>query len=112
VLVCVLLTSVRRAAFTGGTRTCGKAWPRAARDLQCDQHTSLGSDFNFDFNVSFTEEQQREGRVEYNYRKSGVSSRTNEISAIEAVPEGGTRNRRTGDLTTHGFRAQHHQKRK
>jgi predicted dithiol-disulfide oxidoreductase (DUF899 family) len=32
--------------------------------------SSLGSDFNFDFNVSFTEEQQREG-VEYNYRRSG-----------------------------------------
>jgi len=30
--------------------------------------SSLGSDFNFDFNVSFTEEQQREGTVEYNYR--------------------------------------------
>jgi predicted dithiol-disulfide oxidoreductase (DUF899 family) len=30
--------------------------------------SSLGSDFNFDFNVSFTEEQQREGIVEYNYR--------------------------------------------
>ena len=29
--------------------------------------SSLGSDFNFDFNVSFTEEQQREGAVEYNY---------------------------------------------
>ncbi len=26
--------------------------------------SSSGSDFNFDFNVSFTEEQQREGRVE------------------------------------------------
>ena len=29
--------------------------------------SSLGSDFNFDFGVSFTEEQQREG-AEYNYR--------------------------------------------
>jgi predicted dithiol-disulfide oxidoreductase (DUF899 family) len=28
--------------------------------------SSLGSEFNFDFNVSFTEEQQREGVVEYN----------------------------------------------
>src|SRR5439155_1375333 len=41
--------------------------------------SALGSDFNFDFNVSITEEQQREGGVEYNYR--------------------------TGYLTTHGFRA-------
>jgi predicted dithiol-disulfide oxidoreductase (DUF899 family) len=30
--------------------------------------SSHGSDFNFDFNVSVTEEQQRAGRVEYNYR--------------------------------------------
>ena len=33
--------------------------------------SSLGSDFNFDFNVSFTEEQQREGGIEYNYRRGG-----------------------------------------
>jgi predicted dithiol-disulfide oxidoreductase (DUF899 family) len=30
--------------------------------------SSLGGDFNFDFSVSFTEEQQREG-IEYNYRR-------------------------------------------
>ena len=29
--------------------------------------SSAGSDFNYDFNVSFTEKQQREGKVEYNY---------------------------------------------
>jgi predicted dithiol-disulfide oxidoreductase (DUF899 family) len=34
--------------------------------------SSLGSDFNFDFNVSFTEDQQREGTVEYNYRSMDV----------------------------------------
>jgi predicted dithiol-disulfide oxidoreductase (DUF899 family) len=33
--------------------------------------SSLGSDFNFDFNVSLTEEQQREGNVEYNYQRGG-----------------------------------------
>src|SRR2546421_3746761 len=33
--------------------------------------SSLGSDFNFDFNVSVTEEQQREGAVEYNYERGG-----------------------------------------
>ena len=33
--------------------------------------SSLGSDFNFDFDVSFTEEQQHEGVVEYNYRRNG-----------------------------------------
>jgi predicted dithiol-disulfide oxidoreductase (DUF899 family) len=31
--------------------------------------SSFGSDFNFDFNVSLTPEQQREGTVEYNYRR-------------------------------------------
>jgi predicted dithiol-disulfide oxidoreductase (DUF899 family) len=33
--------------------------------------SSLGSDFNFDFNVAFTEDQQRQGAVEYNYRRGG-----------------------------------------
>jgi predicted dithiol-disulfide oxidoreductase (DUF899 family) len=31
--------------------------------------SSLGGDFNFDFNVWFTEKQQREGDIEYNYRR-------------------------------------------
>src|SRR5947209_5864538 len=31
--------------------------------------SSRDSDFNFDFNVSLTEEQQRQGLVEYNYRR-------------------------------------------
>lgn len=33
--------------------------------------SSRDSDFNFDFNVSFTEEQQRAGGVEYNYQRGG-----------------------------------------
>ena len=33
--------------------------------------SSRGSDFNFDFNVAFTEAQQREGGVEYNYKRGG-----------------------------------------
>src|SRR5258708_11958158 len=33
--------------------------------------SSGGSDFNFDFNVSFTEEQQRDGTVDYNYQRGG-----------------------------------------
>jgi predicted dithiol-disulfide oxidoreductase (DUF899 family) len=33
--------------------------------------SSVDGDFNFDFNVSFTDEQQREGSVEYNYRRGG-----------------------------------------
>ena len=31
--------------------------------------SSVGTDFNFDFNVSFTEVQQRDGGIEYNYRR-------------------------------------------
>jgi predicted dithiol-disulfide oxidoreductase (DUF899 family) len=31
--------------------------------------SSQGGDFNFDFNVSFTEEQQRAGAIEYNYAR-------------------------------------------
>ncbi len=34
--------------------------------------SSRGSEFNFDFNVSLTEEQQREGAVEYNYRREAA----------------------------------------
>src|SRR5258706_3616800 len=33
--------------------------------------SSHDCDFNFDFNLSFTEHQQREGSVEYNYRRGG-----------------------------------------
>jgi predicted dithiol-disulfide oxidoreductase (DUF899 family) len=33
--------------------------------------SSLSSDFNFDFNVSLTEEQQRKGLAEYNYQRGG-----------------------------------------
>jgi predicted dithiol-disulfide oxidoreductase (DUF899 family) len=43
--------------------------------------SSLESDFNFDFNVSITEEQQREGGVEYNYRRGGHAL------AAASVPE-------------------------
>jgi len=31
--------------------------------------SSLGGDFNFDFQVALTDEQQRNGTVEYNYRR-------------------------------------------
>ena len=33
--------------------------------------SSVSSEFNFDFNVSLTEEQQRKGDIEYNYERSG-----------------------------------------
>jgi predicted dithiol-disulfide oxidoreductase (DUF899 family) len=34
--------------------------------------SSAGSDFNADFNVTLTEKQQREGTVEYNYRREAA----------------------------------------
>jgi predicted dithiol-disulfide oxidoreductase (DUF899 family) len=50
--------------------------------------SSGSSDFNYDFHVSYTEEQQRSGNIEYNYRKSGVSSRDHEIASSEMTEEG------------------------
>jgi predicted dithiol-disulfide oxidoreductase (DUF899 family) len=43
-------------------RRMGWTFPWASAD---------GGDFNFDFNVSFTDEQQRAGTVEYNFRRAG-----------------------------------------
>jgi predicted dithiol-disulfide oxidoreductase (DUF899 family) len=51
--------------------------------------SSLGNDFNYDFNVSVTEEQQRSGGIEYNYQKSGVRSHDQNIADSEAAPEVG-----------------------
>jgi predicted dithiol-disulfide oxidoreductase (DUF899 family) len=34
--------------------------------------SSFGSDFNADFSVQFTEKQQREGGIDYNFRREGV----------------------------------------
>jgi predicted dithiol-disulfide oxidoreductase (DUF899 family) len=33
--------------------------------------SSAGGDFNYDFNVSFTKAQQREGAIDYNFRRGG-----------------------------------------
>ena len=65
--------------------------------------SSFGGDFNYDFNASFTEEQQRSGNVDYNYSKGNVSSRENEIAASEPTPEAGAkirggRGHRLGDV--------------
>jgi predicted dithiol-disulfide oxidoreductase (DUF899 family) len=51
--------------------------------------SSGSTDFNYDFNVSYTQEQQRAGNTEYNYHKDNVSSRTNEIDVNEKAPEFG-----------------------
>src|ERR1700731_2955110 len=56
--------------------------------------SSLDSDFNFDFNVSVTEEQQREGAVDYNYQRAAASRlRDGEGSRIRprATPDGATK---------------------
>jgi predicted dithiol-disulfide oxidoreductase (DUF899 family) len=46
--------------------------------------SSLGGDFNLDFNVSITEKQQREGAVEYNYERSTLD--VNRESVREGSP--------------------------
>src|ERR1700709_1699371 len=43
--------------------------------------SSFGDDFNFDFNVSFTEEQQRTGAIEYNYEAGGHAMDAAQIPA-------------------------------
>src|ERR1700719_1194410 len=48
--------------------------------------SSLGGDFNFDFTVSVTEEQQQEGSVEYNYRRQAASQ-----SPPRKPPEGASK---------------------
>ncbi len=48
--------------------------------------SSLGGDFNFDFNVSITEEQQREGGSEYNYRPA--AARPVAETPSQATPQG------------------------
>ena len=44
--------------------------------------SSFGGDFNFDFNISFTEEQQRKGLIEYNYKHGGHA-----MDSTTQVPE-------------------------
>jgi predicted dithiol-disulfide oxidoreductase (DUF899 family) len=47
--------------------------------------SSFGSDFNFDFSVGFTEKQQREGGIEYNYRREPAwqTSDAEESTAVD-----------------------------
>ena len=50
--------------------------------------SSFGSDFNFDFDVSFTPEQQREG-IEYNYeREEPMESRSEASKCHARLPRG------------------------
>ncbi len=56
--------------------------------------SSLGSDFNFDFNASITEQQQREGGFEYNYRpgvpRPEIASRPTPGGAAKGAATTGT----------------------
>ncbi|HLT90642.1 MAG TPA: DUF899 domain-containing protein [Woeseiaceae bacterium] len=50
--------------------------------------SSFGGDFNYDFTVSITEEQQREGSVEYNYRpEEPLQGEGGSGRPSEALPE-------------------------
>jgi predicted dithiol-disulfide oxidoreductase (DUF899 family) len=62
----VMLSAVSRAPLAklqAFKRRMGWTFPWAS---------SSGSDFNADFSVGFTEAEQREGRIEYNYRREGA----------------------------------------
>lgn len=79
----VTLSAVSRAPFAklkAYKQRMGWSFPWAS---------SLGAEFNYDFNVSLTEKQQNEGTVEYNYRreKSWVKSGNDEgpIADIAAM---------------------------
>src|SRR6202158_2664988 len=64
----VMLWAVSRAPFAklqAYKQRMGWTFPWAS---------SVGGDFNFDFNVWFTEQQQRDGTVEYNYRREAAWS--------------------------------------
>jgi predicted dithiol-disulfide oxidoreductase (DUF899 family) len=53
--------------------------------------SSFGSDFNFDFGVGFRQEQQREGSIEYNYRREAAwQSRGSGGPVVEIAATTGT----------------------
>jgi predicted dithiol-disulfide oxidoreductase (DUF899 family) len=76
----VMLWAVSRAPLAkleGYKQRMGWTFPWAS---------SLGSDFNADFNVWFSEEQQRARSIEYNYRRPQPSRNTIGGKAAESVP--------------------------
>jgi predicted dithiol-disulfide oxidoreductase (DUF899 family) len=83
----VMLWAVSRAPLAklqAYKRRMGWAFPWAS---------SLGGDFNFDFAVSVTEEQQREGSVDYNYQRAASQSAGREApnKRARATPDGATK---------------------
>jgi predicted dithiol-disulfide oxidoreductase (DUF899 family) len=80
----VMLTAVSRAQFAklqAYKRRMGWTFPWAS---------SYGNDFNFDFSISFTEEEQREKGIEYNYRReTPMQTRGQEgVEISRATPDG------------------------
>jgi predicted dithiol-disulfide oxidoreductase (DUF899 family) len=80
----VTLCAVSRAPLAtlqGYKRRMGWSFPWAS---------SFGSDFNYDFGVAFTEEQQRSGVVEYNFRAMDVrpSPETGQQSPVAEIAAG------------------------
>jgi predicted dithiol-disulfide oxidoreductase (DUF899 family) len=79
----VMLWSVARAPLArlqAFKRRMGWTFPWAS---------SVGGDFNYDFCASYTEEQQRRGGIEYNYRReraSKIPSRLSDETGSEAPP--------------------------
>ena len=72
----VMLTAVSRAPLTNiqaYKRRMGWSFPWAS---------SYGSDFNYDFGVSTTEEQQRQGVVDYNFAPVDVKPRLGEDGPV------------------------------
>ena len=73
----VMLSAVSQAPFAkiqAYKRRMGWIFPWAS---------SFGGDFNFDFNVSFTQEQQKQGDIEYNYARGGhAMDETTEVPEI------------------------------
>jgi predicted dithiol-disulfide oxidoreductase (DUF899 family) len=53
--------------------------------------SSFGTDFNFDFGVAFTEQQQRAGDVSYNYSQGNVTSRMADIDVNATAPAEGVK---------------------
>jgi len=75
----VTLMAISRAplaALSGYKQRMGWTFPWA---------TSGGSDFNYDFNTSVTEEQQRSGTVNYNYREVDTTWLESDLAAAGGV---------------------------
>ena len=80
----VTLSAVSQAPFAkvqAYKRRMGWTFPWAS---------SFHGDFNFDFNVSFTEEQQRGGQIEYNYRREPAVDTLRALEGREASQWRGT----------------------